>query len=118
MGQGEPCGVVARVNKRTHESMEEAEYSKYGLTSGRIVAGLKMERLCCGIIATGWPTWGFAAKDKGWHVVVVITKSNQRHKPIKKMFPGTLVVSYDESENRFAIATKIQLWFRDVDPPS
>ena len=32
-------GVVARVNKRSHEVMEEAMYSKYGLATGRISAG-------------------------------------------------------------------------------
>jgi hypothetical protein len=76
-----------------------------------------MEKMCCGIIATGWPTWAFAARDKGWQVVVVITKSNEWHKHIKMMFPGTPIVSYDECENRMAIATKIQVWFSDVDPP-
>jgi hypothetical protein len=35
--KGEPDGLVARVNKRTREGMEEAQYSKYGLTSGRII---------------------------------------------------------------------------------
>jgi hypothetical protein len=47
----------------------------------------------------------------------VITKSNEWHNHIKKMFPGTPFVSYDECENRFEIATKIQIWFSDVDPP-
>ena len=65
LGHGKPGGVVTRVIKWSHESIEEATYSKYGLTLGKIIAGLKMERCCRGIIATGWPTWAFAAKDKG-----------------------------------------------------
>ncbi len=48
---------------------------------------------------------------------MVITKSNEWHKQIKRMFPGTPIVSYDECENRMAIVTKIQVWFSDVDSP-
>jgi hypothetical protein len=45
--------------------MEEAQYSKCGLISDWIITDLKMEKMCCGIIATGWPRWAFAARDKG-----------------------------------------------------
>jgi hypothetical protein len=44
--RGDSVGVVARVNKRSHEVMETAQYSKYGLTIGRISTKVNREVLC------------------------------------------------------------------------
>ncbi len=110
-------GVVARVNKRSHEVMEEAMYSKYGLATGRISAGENRDMLWCGIISAGWPTWAIAAKEKGWRVGLVITKENEWSKHIRRLFPDTPVVNYKECENRLATATRMQVWLSDVDPP-
>jgi len=66
--RGDSVGVVARVNKRSHEVMETAQYSKYGLTTGRISMEVNREVLCCGFITSGWSTWVLAPKDNGWKV--------------------------------------------------
>ncbi len=108
---------MARVNKSSHEVMEEAMYSKYGLATGRISAGENRDMLWCGIISAGWPTWAIAAKEKGWRVGLVITKENEWSKHIRRLFPDTPVVNYEECENRLATATRIQVWLSDVDPP-
>ncbi len=47
----------------------------------------------------------------------MIIKDNGWSNLVRKTFPDTPVVAYEECENRLATATRIQVWFSDVDLP-
>lgn len=69
----------------------------------------------CGILASGWPSWAFGAKARGWIIEVIILKDNYRI--IQQLFPDSVVILFEAGLTLSGILSKINTWFSDIDPP-
>jgi len=101
--------------KRAFELTVKVDYAKYGMTIG----GLKEngEIVICGLVWSGWPSWGLAAQSMGWCIIVVITKVNRWSMFIKKCFPGALVACYESDELGGGLWPSVKVWLSNVDLP-
>jgi hypothetical protein len=96
------------------ETWEGRDHLKYGVTVGRV---LKSGRgVTCGYVCRGWPTWGLAAKARGWTIAVVVLRDNVWEKRIRAIFGGAVLVKCDEA---YALGCRlsIDVWLCDTEPP-
>jgi hypothetical protein len=108
---------VMRVHKRdlteVFETVVQRDYSKYGVTVGRVtnVEGA----VACGYVCAGWPSWALAAELRGWRIIVIVIRDSPWESRIRGLFPGALIAKGEDVQS---LGCKVQLgvWFCDVEP--
>jgi hypothetical protein len=100
--------------KRSSEVLLAVPFAKYGMTVGCLSINAQGVQHC-GVLASGWPSWAFGAKARGWIVEVIIVKEN--HEIVQDLFPDSMVILHETGLILPELLCKINIWFSDIDPP-
>jgi hypothetical protein len=70
-----------------------------------------------GILASGWPSWAFGAKARGWIIDIIIIKDIEILTILQKHFPASMILLYETGLTLADPFNKINIWFSDIDLP-
>jgi len=100
--------------KPSHEDIVKADYTKYGLITGKLTTSYSLN---CSVILEGWLGWLLAATLHGWQVKVIVLKDTRWLKQIECSWPCAVVLEYEECYKWWTLGLEIEVQLSDVDPP-
>jgi len=87
----------------------------YGTTRG-VLQTLKGTGLDCGVICTGWPSFGLGLLYRGWSIKYICIQESDWSKHIWLGFPSSHVLKYDDRNCWSSCLKEVKVWFCDTAP--
>jgi hypothetical protein len=96
--------------KAIFETLLTERYAKYGVAS-EVLTLESNTSVSCGLISTGWSSWGFASVLPGWMIELNLMKDVTSVSFVQKRFPDAEVRLYEHGLRLLVIHSIIKFCF-------